>query len=162
MHKNMLGVKIVLIALFFHVQGCKNKCAKRLYIMVSKDWKCIFSWIICFSTFTVLHSSAHFDVYTVHRNCIGLLQKSTIHSLLLDVFTSDVFNTSQQSWKMFMHSVCAFICLSVRTLVLGNILQISWSCKMLFRFTIECFMFRSTQKNSNALQSMSKIFKNIF
>ena len=52
-------------------------------------------------------------------------------SILIHI-TYMFFNTFQQCWKVFMHSICLYICPSVHALTLVNILQMSWNWYMLF------------------------------
>ena len=50
------------------------------------------------------------------------------YNISFAVYMGALFNTFQQSGKVFIHSVC----LSVRVLTLVNILQMSWNWCMLF------------------------------
>ena len=55
-------------------------------------------------------------------------------SIILFLLKSLVFNTFQQSWKVFINSVCLFVC----SLVFANTFQMPWNSCMLLRFA-ECF-----------------------
>ena len=57
-------------------------------------------------------------------------------------FNNILFNTFQQNWKVFIHSVCLSIFLSAYALALVNIPRMSWYLQMLFRFITEYFVLK--------------------
>ena len=74
----------------------------------------------------------------------------------------NVFNTFQQSWKVFMHSVCLSVCLSVHALTLVNILQMSWNWYMLFMSDIAWTVLKMVYiRLMVCLQRHTKVFRYI-
>ena len=73
-----------------------------------------------------------------------------------------LFNTFQQSWRVFMHSVCLSVCLSVRALTLKNILQMSWIWYMLFISDIAWTVLKMVNiRLMVCLQRHTKVFRYI-
>ena len=74
------------------------------------------------------------------------------------LFLQIVFNILQESWKVFIHSVC----LSVHALTLVNILQMSWNLYVLFISDVALIVVKMVLiELMDRLQRHTKIFQNI-